>query len=101
MSPRILAIAGAVGAVAAPAGWLVTDRLEQRNDFCNACHLEPGVPLHAEIRRAFDGRPPSSLAAGHAAAGNEHRADGAYRPGDGENPRRHAPSRVRRCDLVG
>ena len=65
---RLLAIAGAVGAIAAPGGWLVTDRLEQRNDFCNACHLEPGVALHAAVRRDFDAAQPVSLSAAHAAA---------------------------------
>lgn len=70
---------GGVMVVAASAGWLVTDRLEQRNDFCNACHLVPGVPLHMDIRRDFDSTPPPTLAAAHARAGNEAHADGAFR----------------------
>jgi len=57
------------------AGWTVTDHLEADNDFCNACHLSEGVPLHADIRRDFDARPPSSLAAAHAAARVEGRPE--------------------------
>ncbi|MCC6643055.1 MAG: cytochrome c3 family protein [Deltaproteobacteria bacterium] len=71
---------GALAAVLlAPAGWLVTDRLESRNDFCNACHIEPGRPLHERIRHDFDARPPADLAAAHAHAGNRERDDGAFR----------------------
>jgi hypothetical protein len=58
----------AAGLVLAPAGWFGTDYLEARNDFCNACHLGPDVPLHIDIRRDFDGRPVKSLAGVHAAA---------------------------------
>jgi nitrate/TMAO reductase-like tetraheme cytochrome c subunit len=76
---RALAIAAAVGIVCAPAGWVVTDVLEQRNDFCNACHLEPGAPLHIRIRRDFDAAPPATLAAAHGAARVEGRADAAFR----------------------
>ena len=72
--------AGALAAVVlAPAGWVVSDRLEQNNDFCNACHLEPGRPLHDRIRGDFDARPPANLAAAHAHAGNRDRDDGAFR----------------------
>jgi nitrate/TMAO reductase-like tetraheme cytochrome c subunit len=60
--------ATAFALAAAPAGWLVTDALESRNDFCNACHLErPEIPLHIDVRRDFDRRPAASLAALHAA----------------------------------
>lgn len=76
---RLLAAACVGGALAAPTGWLVTDRLEQDDDFCNACHLEPGLPLHLEIRRGFDARPPASLAGRHAAAGNRAREDAGFR----------------------
>jgi len=55
--------------VAAPTGWLASDRLERDNDFCNACHLSPEVPLHRDIRADFDARPPPTLAAAHARAG--------------------------------
>lgn len=68
--------ASVVGAVAAPAGWLVTDHLERDNDFCNACHLASGVPLHEEVREAFDSRPPPTLAAAHAVAGVADREAG-------------------------
>lgn len=57
--------------VAAPAGWWFSDRLEEDNDFCNACHLTAEVPLHVDIRRDFDSLPAMSLAAFHAAAGPE------------------------------
>jgi len=70
---RRLAVAAIVGLVGVPAGWLGTDVLEQDDDFCNACHLEPGVPLHLEIRRNFDERPAASLAGLHAAAAHPTR----------------------------
>lgn len=52
-------------------GWLVSDRLEANNDFCNSCHLAPGRPLHADVRRDFDAAPAASLAGVHAKAGDE------------------------------
>jgi hypothetical protein len=67
-SRRTLLVLGVAGVIAAPAGWFGTDVLEQDNDFCNACHLEPGLPLHIEIRRDFDALPPVSLAGLHAGA---------------------------------
>ena len=67
------------GAVGAPSGWWITDRLEQANDFCNACHLEAGVRLHAGQRRDFDARPPLSLAGAHGAARVAGREDPAFR----------------------
>ena len=68
-------------AVAAPAGWFGSDYLEQDDDFCNACHLEPGVPLHIEIRRDYDARPAASLAGVHGAAPHPTRtgAEAAFR----------------------
>lgn len=60
----------AAGLLLGPAGWFGTDVLERRNDFCNACHLEPGVVLHAEIRRQFDARPGVNLASVHGLAGH-------------------------------
>lgn len=52
---------------AVPAGWMVSDAVERRNDFCNACHLpDGGGPLHARIRHDFDARPPVNLAGLHA-----------------------------------
>jgi len=66
---RWLALAGAAGSVAFPVGWAISDRLERDNDFCTRCHLEPDVPLHIDLRRAFDRRPPPNLASAHARAG--------------------------------
>jgi len=66
-------------AVLAPLGWLATERLEARNDFCNACHLPSGEPLHRAIRDDFVSLPASTLAAAHATAGNAERADGGFR----------------------
>lgn len=71
---RWLAVAGLLGLVAAPAGWLVTDHLERDNDFCNACHLTPATPLHIEIRRAFDATEPATLAGAHGRARVDARA---------------------------
>jgi hypothetical protein len=68
-----------LAALAAPAGWLVSDHLEQDNDFCNSCHLAPGQPLHRDVRRDFDAAPPASLAGVHGAARLESREDGAFR----------------------
>ncbi|MFP8876801.1 MAG: hypothetical protein VCB99_07765 [Myxococcota bacterium] len=63
----------------APLGWWATDRLEADNDFCNACHLEPGLPLHEQIRRDFDAARPASLATVHALSPVEDREDSAFR----------------------
>jgi hypothetical protein len=73
-----LALAAGAGLALGVAGWTVTDRLEQDDDFCNACHLPDGATLHLENRRDYDARPPASLAAAHAAAGRRGRA-GAFR----------------------
>ena len=72
----VLAIASAV---AAPAGWFVTDHLEQDNAFCTSCHLDSGVPLHLENAEDFAARPAVSLAVIHATAGNDVHADGEFR----------------------
>ena len=58
---------------------MLSDRLEQDNDFCNACHLTPTKPLHEGIRQAFDARPAVNLASAHALAGNEKREDRSFR----------------------
>jgi hypothetical protein len=78
---RIRLVAAAIlgAAIVAPAGWLVTDALEQNDDFCNACHLEPGVPLHRDVRGDFQASPALNLAAAHAAAGSRIHPDGAFR----------------------
>ena len=44
--------AAAVGIVGFAAGAVITDRLEQDNSFCIACH-RPEKPLHAEVYRGF------------------------------------------------
>jgi nitrate/TMAO reductase-like tetraheme cytochrome c subunit len=72
-------IALLVALLAMPAGWLVTDRLEARNDFCNACHLPSGAPLHQQLRDDFVALPAPTLAAAHSVAGNDLRGDGAFR----------------------
>jgi len=50
-----------------PVFWHGTDRLEQDDDFCIACHLTPGTPLHIALREDFDRVPAVSLAAAHRA----------------------------------
>jgi nitrate/TMAO reductase-like tetraheme cytochrome c subunit len=79
MGLRGLALATLAAPVLAASGWAVTDRLEQDDDFCNACHLSEDVPLHIEIRRDFDASPAASLASAHGAARAAHRDDGAFR----------------------
>ena len=69
-----LVLAIVAGAASIATGWLVTDHLEQDNDFCNACHLDSGVVLHRDIRLDFDEVPAMRLAAAHASA-----ADGPFR----------------------
>lgn len=71
----IAAVAVGSGAVLGVASWVATDVLEQDNDFCNACHLREGVPLHETIRTDFDGRPPMTLAALHASKAVAARPD--------------------------
>jgi len=56
------------GAVSAPAGWWVTDRLEADNDFCISCHLAAEVPLHEQKRAALDLVPATTLAGAHGSA---------------------------------
>lgn len=73
------AVVFASAVVLAPVGWIVSDRLEQDNDFCNACHLSPTEPLHRAIRAEFDARPARSLAAAHAPVALEGRAPGDFR----------------------
>jgi len=77
-----LALAAVCAAVVlGPTGWVVSDRLEQRNDFCNACHLPDGTPLHQQLRRDFDAAAPVSLASVHGAARIDERTgdDAAFR----------------------
>lgn len=56
------------GALAAPAGWFVSDRLESRDEFCVSCHLEAGRPLHEAKLREFRAEPSPNLAALHFAS---------------------------------
>ena len=76
---RAFAVGTVAIAAAAPLGWVVTDHLEQDDDFCNACHLEPEVPLHIAIRRDFDAGAPATLAAVHGSARVDARADSDFR----------------------
>lgn len=68
-------LAVAVAVAAGGAGWAVSDRLEARNDFCNACHLPDGTPLHEEIREDFDRLIPVSLGGVHGRAFLDDRPD--------------------------
>lgn len=72
-SKRLLLASLVAAVLVAPVGWFGSDYLEQDNDFCNACHLAPGIPLHVDIRRDFDARPVASLAGLHAAARHPER----------------------------
>lgn len=72
-------LATVVTLVLAGAGWHVSDRLEQDNDFCNACHLPGGEVLHRENREHFDRVIPSSLAGVHGRGFVEDRQDEAFR----------------------
>jgi len=72
-------VAGALGASLGAVGWVVTDHLEQDDDFCNACHVSVEARLHAGIRRDYDARPAASLAGRHAEAGRADRDDGGFR----------------------
>jgi formate-dependent nitrite reductase cytochrome c552 subunit len=56
-------------AVAGPAGWVASDRLERDNEFCVACHLPDGTRLHAGKREDLGDWPPATLAAAHGMAG--------------------------------
>ena len=77
----VLTLGALAGVVGGPAGWLVTDALERDNDFCNACHLSEGVPLHVDIRNEFDRETPVNLAGVHAGVGVDTRSgsDAAFR----------------------
>lgn len=61
-------LALAAGLVAAPAGWLVTDHLESRNEFCTSCHLDAATPLHEPKMNDFLHEPAESLVSAHHAA---------------------------------
>jgi hypothetical protein len=76
---RAILVASALAVVAAPLGWRTTDRLEENDAFCTACHLPNGTPLHRSNADDFAARPAVSLAVAHAVAGNDARPDGAFR----------------------
>jgi hypothetical protein len=59
--------------------WIVSDRLEQENEFCVSCHLTPEIRLHDPMSRDFGRRPPASLAARHAEVGVAGRDDPGFR----------------------
>jgi hypothetical protein len=63
-----------LGAAALPVAWWASDRIESDDRFCVACHLEPGVPLHARKFLEFTRPDPAeSLAAAHRRAGDPFR----------------------------
>ncbi len=70
---RVGLIAILAAAVAAPAGWTISDRLESRNEFCVSCHLSEGVPLHEQKMSEFSTPPARNLAAAH------YRAEAGFR----------------------
>ncbi len=76
---RLTPVVAAAVVATASAAWVTVDLLERDNDFCNACHLEPGLPLHIDIRRDFDRRPAVSLAGLHAAAARDGGAERDFR----------------------
>ncbi len=61
------------------AAWVVSDRVEQRNDFCNACHLPDGAVLHLGQRLDFDRVMPVDLSGVHGRGFVDARADGELR----------------------
>jgi hypothetical protein len=63
-----------LGALLGAAGWVVSDHLEQDNDFCNACHVSAEMPLHREIRRDFEvnGERLQSIETRHCVVGNDN-----------------------------
>ena len=68
-----------IGLVLGAGSWSVSDRIEQRNDFCTDCHLPGGTPLHLEIREDFDRVIPVNLAGVHGRGWVEEREDSAIR----------------------
>lgn len=75
---RVFGAAALAAALSLPLGWVISDRLEQDNDFCNSCHLSSGTPLHIDIRRDFDLTPPQTLAGLHGGS-DSGREDAAFR----------------------
>jgi hypothetical protein len=63
----------------AAVSWPVSDRIEQRNDFCNACHLPDETPLHLQVREDFERVIPVSLAGVHGRGWVEAREESDFR----------------------
>ncbi len=76
---RVLGMVALIAGVLLSVSWGVTDHLEQNNDFCTSCHLEPSIPLHLEIRRDFDALPPLSLVSLHGSVEVAEREDVDFR----------------------
>lgn len=76
----LFVLLGSLAAAAVAAGWRVSDHLESDNDFCNACHLPDGTPLHAQIREDFERLVPVDLGGVHGRAfPDRHEDDPAFR----------------------
>jgi hypothetical protein len=76
---RAVLLVAIAAAASAPLGWWASDRLEANDAFCTSCHLANGTPLHQSNAADFAALPAASLAVAHAVAGNDARADGAFR----------------------
>jgi hypothetical protein len=72
LAPLIVLMLGA-------SSWIYADRIEEQNDFCNACHLTADMPLHLEIRQHFDRVIPQTLAGVHGRGWVEDREESAFR----------------------
>ena len=76
---RVLPSLTLASVLMAALSWPVSDRIEQRNDFCNDCHLPNGTPLHLQVREDFDRVMPVSLAGVHGRGWVEDREDSDFR----------------------
>lgn len=76
---RVLGLLAVTAAILSPVGWVVTDHLEQDNDFCTSCHLEADLPLHIDLRENFDAHPAASLASLHGGLQVAGREDADFR----------------------
>ena len=70
---RWILLATATALLGAPIGWSVTDALERDNEFCVACHLEPGLPLHERKMDEFARDQAVNLVSAHYVAEREFR----------------------------
>lgn len=62
--PTVIAIL-LLAVVSGPLAWAISDRFEEENRFCVACHLRPGLPLHEQKFKEFTSDPVESLVAAH------------------------------------